>query len=155
MTERGGVRATPYAAAEAARLGVDLASVTGTGVGGRIRPADVRAAAPSAAAAAASVAPTGDGYRRNPLVDDLARRNPAVYSAASAEGPPPTLFVSGDLPPFCASGLDPAELLKVPWRARHALAAAPTIAAAYAIMDRSPGRTERRKRPSRTATTRA
>jgi hypothetical protein len=32
------------------------------------------------------------------------------------------LFLSGDLPPFTASGVDPDELLKTPWYARHHLA---------------------------------
>lgn len=42
----GGTYATPRVRGLARTLGVDLAKVTGSGVAGRITPADVRAAAP-------------------------------------------------------------------------------------------------------------
>lgn len=41
------VRATPAVRALANRTGVDLTTITGTGVGGRITTRDVRAAAPA------------------------------------------------------------------------------------------------------------
>ncbi len=138
MTERS---YTPKVQAEARRRGVNLASVQGTGPGGRVSMDDVRAAAPNASPqAAAPTAPAGrtwptrstfnatlvvqlDPYGRNPLVDDLRQSVPAAYALAMREGPPPTLFASGDLPPFCASGIDPQMLAKVPWFLRHEAAA--------------------------------
>ena len=55
--ENSRVVATPLARAVAADLGVDLATVTGSGRGGRIRRADVEAAtAPAPAAPAATPA---------------------------------------------------------------------------------------------------
>ncbi|MFL6219637.1 MAG: E3 binding domain-containing protein, partial [Actinomycetes bacterium] len=50
----GRILATPLARAVAADLGVDLATVTGSGRGGRIRRADVEAAAAPAPAAPAA-----------------------------------------------------------------------------------------------------
>jgi 2-oxoglutarate dehydrogenase E2 component (dihydrolipoamide succinyltransferase) len=49
---------TPIVRKLASELGVNLASVTGTGVGGRIRKEDVQSAAPKAAPAAVSTTPT-------------------------------------------------------------------------------------------------
>ena len=49
---------TPIVRKLASELGVNLASVTGTGVGGRIRKEDVQAAAPKASPAAVSSTPT-------------------------------------------------------------------------------------------------
>jgi 2-oxoglutarate dehydrogenase E2 component (dihydrolipoamide succinyltransferase) len=49
---------TPIVRKLASELGVNLASVTGTGVGGRIRKEDVQSAAPKAAPAAVASAPT-------------------------------------------------------------------------------------------------
>ena len=54
--QRGGTYVTPVVRKLAADSGVDLASVTGTGVGGRIRREDVLAAAAAAQAAAAKAA---------------------------------------------------------------------------------------------------
>jgi hypothetical protein len=62
-----------------------------------------------------------------------------VYALASAEAPPPTMFGAGDLPSFTASGIDPGVLAGIPWTARHAAAAAPTTAAAYAIIEEVSG----------------
>lgn len=135
---------TPVVRAEAARLGVDLKALTGTGVGGRIRRQDVQAAAgvrPGGgtvrAEAPARRTPVRvqskfddrktielDVYGSNPLVDD-ARLSTGAYPQAVTEGAPPTMFADGELPPFTASGVDPRELRKVPWYARHAVAAEP------------------------------
>ena len=52
---------------------------------------------------------------------------------AEADGPAPTLFESGDLPDFTASGIDPQLLLKLPWQARHPVASAATQAVAYQL----------------------
>ncbi len=132
---------TPTVRAEAQKYGVDLKAVTATGAGGRVSLKDVRAAAersgkrPAAASRvlAAATAPRGPAYARNPLVDQLLRARPEV--AAKATQPRPTLFHSGDLPPFTASGIDPSALLTVPWQARHAVAAAPTTDAAFRLLE--------------------
>lgn len=66
-------------------------------------------------------------YDENPALRDLQQ---AVPSAARGIDPP-TLFPSGDLPPFTASGLDPSVLADLPWLGRHAVAAEPDRRAAY------------------------
>lgn len=148
-----GPNATPRVQARAEQLSVDLSKVEGTGAGGRIRLADVQAAATGPAAAPAArlaaidremqalrqpLAAAGGGARgplfaRNPLVDDARQAEP--QRAARATGAAPTLFQSGDLPPFTASGIDPQTLLNVPWQARHAVAAAPTAAEALRLVE--------------------
>jgi hypothetical protein len=84
---------------------------------------------------AAVTYPTADAYRANPLVDDIRRERPALYAVAAAEASPPTLFSGGDLPVYTASGVESAVLARIPWVARHAVASAPTSAAAYAIIE--------------------
>ena len=61
---------TPIVRKLASELGVNLASVTGTGVGGRIRKEDVQAAAPKATPAVAASAPisTAPSQRTTPAV---------------------------------------------------------------------------------------
>ena len=61
---------TPIVRKLASELGVNLASVTGTGVGGRIRKEDVQAAAPKATTAVAASAPisTAPSQRTTPAV---------------------------------------------------------------------------------------
>lgn len=111
----------------AARMGVDLSTVTGTGAGGAITKFDVQNAAarqPSAARArAAQQAPAKRPqlHARNPLLDELRIQG---RSTAGAAGSAPTLFASGDLPPYTASGNPPSELLRLPWQLRHAAAKA-------------------------------
>jgi hypothetical protein len=65
-----------------------------------------------------------DPFARNPAFDDLRARNKAVATIATREGPAPTLFGSGDLPRYTASGNPPAALLDLPWKLRHAAARA-------------------------------
>lgn len=83
---------------------------------------------------ASRVAAKGPNFRLNPLGEDahtaLARANVQPTSQ------PPTLFASGDAPTFTASGIPVDMLFDVPWKARHALAAAPTQAEAYEIHQR-------------------
>jgi hypothetical protein len=67
---------------------------------------------------------TVDLFALNPLLEDLRQLDAQWAAAAERTATPPTLFDSGDLPPFTASGLDPTELLRVPYGARHALARA-------------------------------
>ena len=75
----------------------------------------VAAAASTLSYRAAAAFPPGDAYRANPLIDDIKRSRPALYAVASAEAAPPTLFASGDLPVYTASGVEPAALAKIPW----------------------------------------
>lgn len=66
-----------------------------------------------------------DPYAANPALDDLRASSPAAVQAAMASGEPvPTLFATGDVPPFTASGNDPRHLLRLPWQLRHAAARA-------------------------------
>lgn len=136
---------TTYIEAEARRRGVDLATITGTGAGGRVTLKDVRAAAGTRSASPrAEAGPTPvhsevitrpslwdssksvqvDLYATNPLVDDARQAIPTTYQLAVSEGPAPTLFAAGDLPVFITSGADPKILLNLPWQARHGAAAA-------------------------------
>lgn len=141
------VHASARVRSVADRAGVALASVTGTGAGGRISVADVlaaeRRAAPGAAArAGAPRAAAAAGRFPHPTAADVDVR--ATYSgwlqAARAVRPEPTLFATGNLPPFTASGIDVAELMNVPWPARPALAAAPTRSQALSILEACNGR---------------
>lgn len=83
---------------------------------------------------------TIDPYGPNPLLEDLRQANPELAAAAEANRPPPSLFESGgDLPPFTASGIDPSEVLRVPYVARHAVASAETAAKALQILEDAAG----------------
>ncbi len=149
---------TPRVQAEARRLGVDLSSVCATGAGGRVRLQEVYAAAPrrverwaaAKAPAAAGRRPSAvayasrfnsqvqvtlDPYGRNPLLEDLRQALPDVYAIATRQAPPPTLFEVGDLPPFTASGVDPAVLLDLPWHLRHEAAAATSAGTVLALLE--------------------
>jgi hypothetical protein len=46
----------------------------------------------------------------------------AILPGVTFVGAPPTMFSSGDLPIFTASGIDPELLLWVPWKLRHTAA---------------------------------
>ena len=81
-------------------------------------------------------------YPINPLVDQLKRTQPAVHAIASRERPAPTMWHSGDLPPFTASGADPSVLLQLPPGARHIAATLPTRAALMALVDQQAGAPE-------------
>lgn len=130
----------------AARMHVDLATVTGHGPNGAVTIEDVRAVydihqtrdAKKTRAAAAVTPSAGsrvveqrsiwssgatvrvDPWSLNPLVDDARQARPQHVRAAMSEtSVVPTLFASGDLPVFLASGLDPKILARLPWRLRH------------------------------------
>ncbi|MCU1612779.1 MAG: hypothetical protein JWO98_319 [Frankiales bacterium] len=67
-----------------------------------------------------------DQWGVNPLLEDAQQAVPAAVALATQQnGEPPTMFDSGDLPPFTASGVDPRFLALLPWRIRHAAAMAP------------------------------
>lgn len=86
-----------------------------------------------------AAARSGPEYALNPLVDEL-RAHPqggAVLCSSTGAASTPTLFESGDLPPFTASGMDPRNLLSVPWFARHAIAAAGPAEAYQLLQDAS------------------
>ncbi|WP_374969925.1 hypothetical protein [Terrabacter sp. BE26] len=81
---------------------------------------------------------TIDPWGANPLADDYRQVNPENYAISVAKaGPPPKMFSSGtaDLPAFTASGIDPALLLRLPYTARHYVAALPDKAAALAVFE--------------------
>lgn len=62
-----------------------------------------------------------DEWAVNVLLDDATQAIPAEVAFARTKcGEPPTMFESGDLPPFTASGVDPSMLMLLPWRTRHA-----------------------------------
>lgn len=61
----------------------------------------------------------------NPLLNQVSKTQPAIVQVALTEGPAPTMWVSGNLPPFTASGLDPQVLNRLPWATRHWAAAEP------------------------------
>lgn len=62
-----------------------------------------------------------DDFGRNPLVEDYLQVAPHM-SAHRATAP--TLFATGDLPSYTASGNPPSALLNLPWQVRHAAAKA-------------------------------
>jgi hypothetical protein len=148
------VHATPLVRRTAERLGVDLTAVCGTGKGGRIRVQDVSAAAGRVQVATSTPAARPslvieqrsmwtrenrfvsiDVFAANPVLDDLRQVDPARLAAAQERnGPPPTLFQTGDLPLATASGIDPQLLTGVPYVARHALMNA-SAADAVAILE--------------------
>ncbi len=141
------VSVTPLVKRLAAQHGVDLSAVQPTGVGGRISKRDVLRAAgvsetppvpparqptPLAKAWSATGAKL---YPVNPVAAEVRKRNRVLASRAALSGAPePTLFATGDLPAFTASGIDPQALLQVPWQARPAVASATTQAEAYQLV---------------------
>lgn len=141
--------AAAHVVAEAAKLGVDLSQIRGSGAGGRVSLNDIRNAA-TARPARAQVriarpapvrvrmpSPWGGGGATVEV--DLFAENPVVdYIRATSgpgAGPEPGFFAGGNTPPFLASGL-PVEILRnVPYVFRHAVAAAPTTAEAYSLAE--------------------
>lgn len=85
----------------------------------------------SVAASEAAPVQQGSKYAANPLLEQLPRR---IAASAAQTVPPPKLFGDADLPPHTASGLDPALLKTVPWKARHAVAEANTIESARELV---------------------
>lgn len=82
-----------------------------------------------------SVEVTVDAAGLNPLLEDVAQTHPC-YELAIRDSAPPTVFNSGDLPPFLASGLDPKVLLELPWEARHYAAQAESRAEVFDMVER-------------------
>lgn len=77
-----------------------------------------------------------DPWSRNILALDAQQTVPATYNAALASnGEPPTMFATGDLPAFTASGIDPSNLLLVPAWCRHGLASEPDVSRALSIVE--------------------
>ncbi|CAN5388049.1 hypothetical protein BH10ACT8_BH10ACT8_11230 [soil metagenome] len=81
---------------------------------------------------------TGRAYARNPLAEELMDASGGRI-AASAVSSAPTLFNTGDVPSYTSSGIAPELLMNVPWQARHAVAAAPSQAEAYQMLERYSG----------------
>lgn len=76
-----------------------------------------------------------DPWGRSPLIEDYEQINPDVVAIEREHAPEPTLFESGDLPPFTASGVDPETLNRLPYTARHAAAAEPSRAAVLQMVE--------------------
>jgi hypothetical protein len=152
---------TPAVRKLAASGGIELSTLTGTGVGGRISAKDVRAAIerarPRLASVLAIARPTRavemgsefdsvkvkvDPYARNPLLDDARQSSAFAYAEAAKDGPAPTLFNSGDLPIYLASGADPTLLMRLPWWVRHPAASASAAGLAGALERFGGGRDE-------------
>lgn len=96
------------------------------------------ALAREATSARPSVDARGPAWAHNPLVDQVRALAAARHDAAPSP-PAPTLFAAGDCPSFTARGIPANSVLTVPWQARHPLAAAPTAADAYAIVNECSG----------------
>lgn len=76
-----------------------------------------------------------DVYGPNPLIADLSVRNQPLFELASERAPAPTLFATGDLPPFTASGVDPQLLGTLPYNWRHAAASESSPATVLAWLE--------------------
>lgn len=74
-------------------------------------------------------------YSLNPAVDEAAQRGLFGSSVMASRGQVPTLFASGDLPSYCASGMSPQVLASVPWPSRHPIAAAATMQEAQELLE--------------------
>lgn len=105
-------------------------------------PEHIRAAAGITAASSALAqapqaepAPTGPRWYRS-AVEELRNTHPGLVDAITRDaGPPPTLFSRGDMPRVTASGIDPAALRDLPWRARLAAAWEPDRLKAFEIVE--------------------
>ncbi len=79
---------------------------------------------------------TLDPWSVNPLLNDAEQAQPALVDVArKTNGEPPSMFESGDLPPFTASGVDPQHLTRLPFRTRHAAATEPSPAAVLRMVE--------------------
>jgi hypothetical protein len=88
------------------------------------------------AAGGAPVTAAGAG---SDLIAELRSTHPALVAAAYGEDPnPPRVFGSSNVPPFTASGIDPAVLRRFPWQLRRPMAYAATRADALAISETDP-----------------
>jgi hypothetical protein len=78
-------------------------------------------------------------FAANALVDGFASKNPDLVKAALADSPAPEMFSTGALPPFTASGVDPANLMLLTWACRHYAAVAEEPAAVLQLIEQSVG----------------
>jgi hypothetical protein len=109
-----------------------IAAATAPGAGVPLTPTGGR---PHFAAAAPPPGADPELFARNPAVEQIAAASPGAYrDAITADPNPPTLFATGDLPAFCASGIDPGLLAGTHWAARHAIAAESDPAVAMELL---------------------
>jgi hypothetical protein len=73
-----------------------------------------------------------DRFSRNPAVEYL-----RLTVKGGFVGQAPSFFAVGDLPPFCASGIPPEQLLWVAWVWRHSAALAPDRGYVLELIERS------------------
>lgn len=78
-----------------------------------------RFAAQRQTSAASHQAPTTAPTAETRIVARLREREPNMFAAAMARGPAPSMFHSGPVPPFLASGADPKLLNRLPEEIRH------------------------------------
>jgi hypothetical protein len=83
--------------------------------------------------------PNVDKMADNPLVADRVASNPLVAGMAARERPAPTVWHSGNLPPFTASGLDPKILMTLPIGVRHHAAQLGTKGEVFALAEEVAG----------------
>lgn len=91
--------------------------------------------APSPAATRPATSPRDAAYSANPCIDEAVVTSRNTFRAALVNGPAPTMFNGGDLPAATRSGLDPKELMRAPWMARHAIAEAKTLPEAVELLE--------------------
>ncbi|MCH1867083.1 hypothetical protein [Nocardioides sp. CFH 31398] len=82
-----------------------------------------------------------DPYSANPLAEMLAERDPWRFDRLTKVSTPPKMFANGtaDVPAFTASGIEPNELLRLPFGVRHAVAENPDIVAVYQMFEQYAG----------------
>ena len=71
----------------------------------------------------------------NPLVDYIRR----AYDSSPYSGDPPTMFFSGDRPPFIATGEDPGLLRKIRYELRHTAAMTESRSLLFQCIEASAG----------------
>jgi pyruvate dehydrogenase E2 component (dihydrolipoamide acetyltransferase) len=125
----GRILATPLARAVASDLGIDLTTVPGTGRGGRIRRADVEAAASRTPAAEAAEAVTSAVVAAPAPAAEAAA---AVAAVAPAPGRRAPLLPVGTPAPHPPDGGAPTGRVAAGGRGGEALSTAPTPAPAQA-----------------------
>lgn len=74
-----------------------------------------------------------DPWGRNPLADDARQ----LAAGVPLKGAPPKMFMGGtaDLPVFTSTGLDPSQLLKLPYQCRHYAAAEKSLDVVHGIFE--------------------
>lgn len=126
--------ASRLAVQEAELAGVDLATVRGTGPGGRVELRDVVKAAAPARQAAAAKRLAASAHRPLRAVPSPAAATKPARAAQPAASAPPRAVKDPTVPVFTASGAPPETVLRVPPSVRRAVAAATTQAEVWRLV---------------------